>query len=225
MFAVTDKRSIEPRRLTAVPPRPAAARGPISNELRLSRGETLFFEGGEAEHFFELVRGTLRCCRISQDGRRQIHRFAAAGELLGISGEQRYGYSAEAVTEIVVRRYRLDGLDARMADDAAFGRRVLQALRDELAATRRQMMLLGRMSATERLATFLLTLSERSAAAGGCLNLPMTRSDIADYLGLTIETVSRKMNELHASGVIRLETATNVRITDLDRIEAIAKAA
>lgn len=225
MYAVSNEGPIERDRLKVVPARPAAARSGAPSELHLSRGQILFFEGDAAGHFFEMVRGTLRCCRIIQDGRRQIHRFAGAGELLGISGDQTYGYSAEAVTEIVVHRHRLDRLDQRMADDGAFGRRVLQALRDELAATRRQMMLLGRMSATERLATFLLELSDRSATAGGCLELPMTRGDIADYLGLTIETVSRKMNELHARGVIRLETATRVRIIDLDRIEAIAEAA
>jgi CRP-like cAMP-binding protein len=225
MFAVTDNRPTEPGRLTAVAARPGSVRSTVPHELRLPRGQTLFVEGDAAEHFFEIVRGTLRCCRISQDGRRQIHRFAGAGELLGISGDHSYGYSAEAITDIVARRERLDGLDERMAEDAAFGRRVLQALRDELAATRRQMMLLGRMSATERLATFLLALADRSAEPRGCLELPMTRSDIADYLGLTIETVSRKMNELHARGLIRLETATRVRIADLDRIEAIAEAA
>ena len=102
---------------------------------------------------------------------------------------------------------------------------MLQALRDELAATRAQMTLLGRMSAAEKLASFLLALAGGTRGLERCIELPMTRSDIADYLGLTIETVSRKINELHAHGIIRLDTPSRVRITDFDRIEALADAA
>jgi CRP-like cAMP-binding protein len=203
---------------------PAAQTG-SGKELRLLRGQTLFFDQDLARNFFEIVSGTVRCCRLIQDGRRQIHRFAGAGELLGLSGEESYGYSAEAVSAIVVRRHALAGLDDAMARDGVLRQRVLRALRDELAATRTQMMLLGRMSATEKLASFLLARAGRSAAAGTCFELPMTRADIADYLGLTIETVSRKLSELHLLGVIRLEASTRVRITDFDQIEAIAEAA
>jgi CRP/FNR family transcriptional regulator len=194
-------------------------------EIRLARGQALFFEGDEARHFFEIVSGTLRCCRLTQDGRRQIYRFAGPGQMLAIGCEDRYGYSAEAVTGVVVRRQRRSDLDAAMAADADMRRRVLQALRDELTATRAQMMLLGRMSAAEKLASFLLALAGEAAGPGACIELPMTRSDIADYLGLTIETVSRKLNELRGLGVIRLETPSRVRITDPERIEAIAEAA
>jgi CRP/FNR family transcriptional regulator, anaerobic regulatory protein len=190
-------------------------------EIRLLRGQTLFFEGDEADTFFEIVSGTVRCSRLIADGRRQIHRFAAAGAMLGVGCIGTYGYTAEAVTDVVARRHRLAGLDAAMAD-ANLRRRVLQALREELTASRIQMMLLGRMSAAERLATFLLTFHGNP---DGAIELPMTRSDIADYLGLTIETVSRKLHELDALGVIRLETANRIHITDPGRIEAIAEAA
>ena len=194
-------------------------------EIRVARGKTLFFDDDDAEFFFEIVSGTIRCCRLITDGRRQIYRFAGPGEMLGLSGEEAYGYSAEAVTDIVVRRYRLASLDAAMAADGNLRRRVLQALRDELAATRTQMTLLGRMSAAEKLASFLLGLAGGTRGLKDCIELPMTRSDIADYLGLTIETVSRKINELHANGIIRLDTPSRVRITDLHRIGALADAA
>jgi CRP/FNR family transcriptional regulator len=196
-----------------------------SREVQVSRGQALFYEGDEAEYFFEILSGTLRCCRLVQDGRRQIYRFAGAGRMLGIGCQRQYGYSAEAVTDAVVRRHRLAGLDAAMATDEAMRRRVLQALRDELAATRTQMMLLGRMSACERLAAFLLALAGEAPGADACIELPMTRGDIADYLGLTIETVSRKLHELRLLGVIRLDGPNRVRITDPHRIEALAEAA
>ncbi len=192
-----------------------------AREIRLSRGQTLFFESDEATTFFEIVSGTVRCSRLTSDGRRQIHRFARAETMLGVGCIGTYGYTAEAVTDVVARRHRLSGLETAMAD-APLRHRVLQALREELAATRTHMMLLGRMSASERLATFLLALPARS---DGAIELPMTRSDIADHLGLTIETVSRKLHELDALGVIHLETANRIRITDPHRIEAIAEAA
>jgi len=205
-------------------PRPGG-RTDVAREIRLARGQTLFFDDGDAEYFFEILSGTVRCCRLIADGRRQIYRFAGAGDMLGLSGEETYGYCAEVVTDVVVRRHRLTSLDAAMAADGDLRRRVLQALRDELAATRTQMTLLGRMSAAEKLATFLLRLAGRTRGFEGCIELPMTRSDIADYLGLTIETVSRKINELHAHGIIRLDTPSRVCITDLDRMEALADAA
>ncbi|HRO11112.1 helix-turn-helix domain-containing protein [Amaricoccus sp.] len=203
----------------------AASGGRAAKELRLARGRALFYEGDRVEHFYEILSGTVRCCRIIHDGRRQIYRFVGQGGMIGLGCQDRYGYSAEAVTDVVARRHRLADLDAAMAADDAMRRGVLQALRDELAATRAQMLLLGRMSAAEKLASFLLALAGESADPDACIELPMTRSDIADYLGLTIETVSRKLNELRLLGVICLDTPTRVRITDLDRIEAIAEAA
>ncbi len=190
-------------------------------EIRLARGQTLFFEGDEADAFFDIVSGTMRCCRLISDGRRQIHRFAAAGAMLGVGCIRNYGYTAEAVTEVVARRHRLAGLDTAMADASLRGR-VLQALREELAATRTHMTLLGQMSAAERLATFILRLP---ADRDGDIELPMTRSDIADYLGLTIETVSRKLHELEDLGFIELVSARRIRITDLNCVEAISEAA
>lgn len=198
-------------------------RQPEVREVRVARGRSLFLEGDPAEFYYEVIEGTLRCCRLTQGGRRQIYRFAGTGRMLGVGCQRQHGYSAEAVTDVAVRRHRLAGLDAAMAADAAMRGRVLQALRDELAATRTQMLLLGRMSASEKLATFLLALA--AEAPDGLIELPMTRSDIADYLGLTIETVSRKLNELRLLGVIRLDTPSRVLITDPARIEAIAEAA
>jgi CRP-like cAMP-binding protein len=193
-------------------------------EVRLGRGQALFFEGDPAAHFYEVTGGTVRCCRLVADGRRTILRFAGFGSFVGIGCVERHDYTAEAVTAVTVRRHRLAGLEAAMAD-AGLRARVLSALRDELAATRGQMMLLGRMSAAERLATFLVGYAARGPRADGCIELPMTRSDVADHLGLTVETVSRKLHELDDLGLIRIETPSRIRILEPDRIEAIAEAA
>ena len=209
-------------------PTPTAATRPVDlragrRDVRLARGQSLFFEGDDADCYYEIVSGTVRCCRLTHDGRRQIHRFAGPGEMLGLGCTGTYGYSAEAVTRVVACRHRLSDLDAAMAADGVLRRRVVQALRVELSATSTQMMRLGRMSASERLASFLLAFAAKDG--DGCIELPMTRGDIADYLGLTIETVSRKLGELHGLGLIRLETPSRIRVVDLARIEAIADAA
>ena len=225
MEAVVEDRSRSARQIMISPAVWERSLAEATKDFRFSRGSTLFFDTDAAEFFFEIVSGTVRCCRLTRDGRRQIYRFAKAGDLLGVSCNDAYGFGAEAVTDVVVRRRRLAGLDAAMAADDGLRRRVLQALRDELAATRTQMMVLGRMSATEKIASFLLALAGTACEPAACIHLPMTREDIADYLGLTIETVSRKINELHTLGVIQLETANRVLIRDYDRMEEMADAA
>lgn len=194
-------------------------------EVTFAPGQTLFFDGDDAVHFFEIVVGTVRCCRLTPDGRRQIYRFAGAGDMLGLSGEPQHSYSAEAVTEVVVRRHRLAALDAAMAGERRLRERVLCALREELAAVRLQMVLLGQMTASERVASFLLALSERATDPDAPIHLAMTRADIADYLGLTIETVSRKINELKRLGVIRMTSPTELHIAARGRLCTIAEAA
>lgn len=188
-------------------------------------GKTIFLEGEDAEFYFEIVTGTVRCCGVTEDGRRQIYRFATADEMLGLGSEHAYSYSAEAVTTVGVRRHRLSGLDAAMADDERLRERVVHALREELSAVRAQMMLLGRLSASEKIVSFLRDLSKRSQDEHGCIHLSMSRGDIADYLGLTLETVSRKMNALKRMGAIELETPCRVRVPDFDRLDAMAEAA
>jgi CRP/FNR family transcriptional regulator len=194
-------------------------------ELAFAAGQTVFYDGDEARFFFEIVTGTLRCCRMTQDGRRQVYRFAGAGEMLELGGEDCHNYSAEAVTEVVVRRHRLLSLNAAMAKDRQLRERVLQSLRDELAAVRAQMTLLGKLNAAEKVASFLIDLSERNADPDGWLYLPMTRSDIGDYLGLSMETVCRKINELKRLRVIEMKTPNEIRIAAHDRLAEFAEAA
>ncbi|HUF86926.1 MAG TPA: helix-turn-helix domain-containing protein [Thermohalobaculum sp.] len=247
-FPIRPVREVSPQALADQLARPARAlaRRPLAGveaprQLTFGPGDTLYFDGDIALHFFEIVSGTVRCCRLTPDGRRQIYRFADAGDMLGLGGEIEHGHAAEAVTKVVARRHRLPGLDAALARDGQLRERVLGALREELAAVRLQMMLLGRMSATEKVASFLLARAARAAdpvacpvacavaCPGACpgapVHLPMTRADIADYLGLTIETVSRKISELKRLGVIALNTPTDLCITRHDRLRAMAEAA
>jgi CRP-like cAMP-binding protein len=194
-------------------------------EMTLGPGETLFYEGDRADAFFEIVSGLVRCCRLTPDGRRSISRFAGPGEMLGLGDTETHDYSAEAVRGAVVRRHRHVGLEAAIEADRTFRNRVMQALRDELAAVRLQTVMLGCMSAGEKMATFLLALAERCEDPAGLVAVPVTRADIADYLGLTLETISRRINELHRAGVIELVTPFAFRVLDRNALEALAEAA
>ncbi|MBW9052349.1 cyclic nucleotide-binding domain-containing protein [Rhizobium mesosinicum] len=172
---------------------------------RLVAGQSLFFEGDAAKHLFEVVEGTLRIFKIISDGRRVITGFLHAGDIVGVSLKDRYLYSAEAITNTKVRRFSRKAFDNEVAGSPQLRPEVFARLCDEMAAAQDQMVLLSCKSAEERICTFLLRELLRAASDGEVdfvIELPMTRLDIADYLGLTIETVSRSITKLTSKGVL-----------------------
>lgn len=216
------QRTTRARRKTPFSPCRAAHRV-IEKSLR--PGATVYYAGDAAEFYYEIIEGTIRCCRLTVDGRRQIYRFIGAGEMFGLSGEDVHSHSAEAVTNVTLRCHPLTRLNIAMDADRSIRERVMQSLRDELTAVREHMMMLGRMTAEEKVALFLLTLTEQGGKDFGLVRIPMTRSDIADYLGLTLETVSRKMNAFKQDGVISFSRSTEFRIEDLVALEDLLEAA
>jgi len=210
------------RRPRAPVPTQASSRCAESRRSRLAPGQTLFHEGGQAGSFYEIKAGTVRCYRVTREGRRHIFRFAGPGDALGLGAEAAYDYSAEAVTMVTAERHSLLGLDRLMDEDAAFRRRVLRVLRFELSLARQLSMMRGCLSADGKVAAFLL---ERAAVIedGDCIRIPMTRTDIADYLGIAIETVSRKINEFRSAGLIELVGPRDLRILDRNRLRTVAE--
>lgn len=168
-------------------------------------GAALFWEGDPATHVFAVVEGVLRIFKILSDGRRVITGFIYPGELVGISLKDRYLYSAEAVVPARLRRIARGRFQDEVNRAPDLRPQLFARLCDEMAAAQDQMVLLARKSAEERVASFLL-LGLRRRTGGAVLpatiEMPMTRLDIADYLGLTIETVSRTMTKLATRGVI-----------------------
>jgi len=189
-----------------------------------ARGETVFSEGDEADCVYEVVRGMVRLCKLLPDGRRQITGFLSAGQFLGLAPEGTYVYTAEAITEVTLCRYKRAAFDRLIDQVPGFARRILAVASHELSAAQNQMLLLGRKAAVEKVASFLLLMAdlagedEETAAIG----LPMTRSDIADYLGLTIETVSRTLTKMKQDRVIALPAPDRIEILDGDRLEEFA---
>ncbi len=167
----------------------------------------------------------MKLFKLLGDGRRQILGFRFAGDFLGLSAGTDYSYSAEALTDSKLCRFprkKLDGLRERFP---RLDRRLLSLSIDELTAAQEQLLLLGRKTAEERLVSFLILLSQGQVRRGltpDPIILPMTRSDIADYLGLTIETVSRTFSGLKKKGLIELQDTTHVHLVDRDRLEEMA---
>ena len=185
---------------------PRVANDPQGVTLRLGKGEELFAEGEDAEHFYKVVSGTVRTYKLLSDGRRQIDAFHLAGDIFGIEAGAEHRFSAEAVGGSTVIAYRRGRLDQLTRDYPALGEQVMSSMIRSLERAQNHMLLLGRKTAQEKIATFLLDLAER-LCEDDQVELPMLRSDIADHLGLTIETVSRTLTQMVRSGLIRLAEA------------------
>jgi CRP/FNR family nitrogen fixation transcriptional regulator len=195
----------------------------IGTRRRFARGEEIYAEGDPAEFWYRVVSGTVRISRLFSDGRRCVAEFCFGGECFGLDEPRGHGFSAEAVTEVVVMRYPR-GATRRLLDEAPHLAHRLydMALRD-LAQAQARMLRLGRMTASERVASFLLELAERRAAAR-VIEIPMSRGDIADYLGLTIETVCRALSALKHSGAIAMTDPHAIELRHRGALEAASGA-
>ncbi len=184
-------------------------------------GEALFWEGDEAGQIFDVLEGVLRVYRIMPDGRRAIMGFIHPGDVLGVSFQNRYLFTAEAVTEVKVRRFGRGRFFAMINETPALRPQLFAILCDEMSAAQDQMLLLGRKTAEERVVSFLLAI-HRKSTMGGQIDLPMSRQDMADYLGLTMETVSRMMTSLTRRGLIAAGARHAVTLRKLTALREIA---
>lgn len=187
-----------------LPPRP---QGTTSGTRRaFDRGEEIFAEGEPCSVFFEVVSGTVRTGRLLADGRRQIDAFHFPGDVFGLESGECHRFTAEAVDQVVVIVYRRRSFGGMVQADPAFGEQLMLSMLSSLDRAHDHMVLLGRKTALEKMATFLLEIADRRASADR-VELSMQRTDIADHLGLTIETVSRTLTQMVRAGLIRLVDA------------------
>lgn len=196
-----------------------------SRETRLDAGQALFEEGEPNPHVFNVLDGALKLYRLMPDGRRQIVGFLFKGDFLGLGARSTATFTAEALTPVSACRFKRADFDDLLETMPALERRLVAVAGDELTAAQEQMVLLGRKTARERLASFLMRASVRQARLGEAtdvVRLPMSRLDIADYLGLTIETVSRTFTQFKTAGLIRLLSTTEVALARPDALRALA---
>ncbi len=179
-------------------------------------GQVLFDQGEPMAHVFIVTGGAVKTFKLLADGRRQITGFLQNGDFLGLAGGSAYAFGAEALNQVrlcQIRRRDMDDLLGRMP---LLEKRLLSLARDELAVAQEQILLLGRKNARERVASFLAGVAERARRTGRdatTFDLPMTRADIADFLGLTLETVSRTMSGLKRDGIVDFDDARHIHLT------------
>ncbi len=176
--------------------------------MTFGRNSEIFGEGEQADYVYKVVSGAVRTYRVLADGRRQIGGFHLAGDVFGLEFGEQHAFSAEAVSEsriLVVKRSALMGLAAR---DSEVARQLWTLTGRELARVQEHIVLLVK-TAQERVAAFLLEMAERRPA-GDAVELPMSRQDIADYLGLTIETVSRTLSNLESEAAIEVSHSRRI---------------
>jgi CRP/FNR family transcriptional regulator len=201
----------------------------VALHTEYTTGATLIYEGDTADRVYNITRGVVRVTKLTPDGRRAITGFLFPGDFLGLSYGGKYSYSAEAINEVSACRFGKEPLVKLFEEIPRLERRLLSMVSDELLSAQNQMVLLARKTPKEKLATFLLQISERLShnqeVAPDEFDLAMSRADIADYLGLTIETVSRTFTTLHTKdGLIELPTRHRVRIADRAALVKLAEA-
>lgn len=188
-------------------------------------GSSFITEGEPATAFFNVTGGTAKLYKLLPDGRRQITGFAGVGHFLGLAVSDTYAFSAEAIEPVRYCRFSRPKLRLLLDDFPAMEKRLLQFASNELVAAQEQMLLLGRKTARERVASFLLAQSRLGVVCQmprARFALPMTRGDIADYLGLTIETVSRALTKLRSEGLVEIPNTTDIVIRNRPAMQRIA---
>lgn len=192
--------------------------------IELKRDQTLFHEGDVADRYYKVVSGALRSCKLLSDGRRHITDFFLAGDFIGVEALGTHGTTVEAVSGTTLVRYDRRLIDALISRSSRVAKFLLERVSADLAEARTRMLLLGRMSARERLASFLLGMSARSGRRErGTIPLPMTRADIGDYLGLTTETVCRTFAQLKSAGLIEAPSPHELRVLRRQDLAALAQ--
>lgn len=205
----------------------------ISTDHHKPAKQIICTETDPADYLFNIRSGAVRLSKMLSDGRRQVTGFLFAGDFFGLACKDEYSYTAEAITDVDICRFSRSKMMTTFQDIPKLGERVFDMTRTELEASHAQMLLLGRKTAREKLCSFLLTMVDKGqktwpAAKGPPakkleVNLPMSRTDIADFLGLTVETVSRQFTLLHKDGLIELKGAHRVFLNNPRRLTDMAE--
>jgi CRP/FNR family nitrogen fixation transcriptional regulator len=203
------------RSVSTVPPlRAIPSRDPLDlleqfgSTISVPRDREIYGQADEAAWCYRVVSGCVRVVNLLEDGRRQISEFLMPGDTFGFDALESYDFAAEAVSDVVLRRYPRRMVDALAERNIGLARRLRDVTSTSLRLAHTRLVLLGRKTASERIATFLLEMADRlPQISANVLDLPMSRTDMADHLGLTIETVCRVLAHLRRDGTIAINRA------------------
>jgi len=186
------------------------------NQHTYRKGARIYGENDPAEYVYQVKFGAVRSHKMLSGGRRQIGAFYFDGDIFGLENGGEHRFAAEAIVDTTVRRIRVSSFDIVAQKDPAVAARLLKLTTNNLRHAEEHMLLLGRKTALEKVAAFLVEMDKRIAATD-FIALPMSRRDIADYLGLTLESVSRALTKLRVAGVLKFVGTTQRDIAILDR--------
>ena len=195
----------------------ASCSGLIATEFSYRKDEEIYGEGEPSEYVYQVVRGAVRTYKLLNDGRRQIGAFHLPGDVFGLDPGSTHRLTAEAITDTTVRLVKRRSLEAAAGVNVRVAHNLWTMTAGELRHAEDHMLLLGRKTAMEKVATFLLEMDRRLAKTG-MMALPMCRRDIGDYLGLTLETVSRALSQLNDQGVLVFSSARQIVLRDRERL-------
>jgi len=194
----------------------------MGNRLRFARNAEIYAEGDAADRLYKVISGTVRCCKILADGRRHISEFLFAGDFFGMEAANEHRYTAEAVGDTVVVAYQRSRIERLVEQDLGFSRWLREQVIENLDRAYARMLSLGCKTACERVVSFLLDLAERTDEQ---IEPPMSRCDIADYLGLTTETISRELSKpRHAAMIAVNGQAQRIELLDRQGLSDLAAA-
>jgi CRP/FNR family nitrogen fixation transcriptional regulator len=188
------------------------------SEFTYKKETEIYGEKESADYVYQVRSGAVRSYKLLSDGRRQICAFHLVGDIFGLTSEATHRFTAEAVVDTTLWLIKRQNLEVMAKNDGVLVHNLLSETTKNLRHAEEHMLLLGRKQSSEKVATFLLEMDKRLAGTTALMALPMTRLDIADYLGLTVETVSRALHRLQRAGILTFSDNKGYReITILDR--------
>jgi CRP/FNR family transcriptional regulator, nitrogen fixation regulation protein len=194
--------------------------GLIATEFCYKKDAEIYGEEEPADYIYQVVRGAVRSYKLLSDGRRQISAFHLPGDAFGLETGPAHRLTTEAIVDTTVRLIKRRSLEQAAATDVQVVRDLLSMTAGSLRHAEDHMLLLGRKTAMERVAAFLLEMDHRLAGTD-MLALPMCRRDIGDYLGLTLETVSRALSQLHDQGVLGFSGARQIVLRNRQQLRGM----
>lgn len=198
----------------------------ISYEKKFNNKKNIFLQQDDAINIYNITEGNVKIYQLIDDGRIQIIGFLYPGDFFGSYKNGKYNYCAEAIGDVRVCIFEQKKLDQYIEKNMILAKELLNQTSFELTLAQDRLGVLGKLDATERIAKFLMNISEQRKRIGwqnNPISLPMTRQDIADYLGLTIETVSREISKLKSSNIIKVLSSKQVFINDIDKLSSLSK--
>jgi CRP/FNR family nitrogen fixation transcriptional regulator len=198
----------------------AGQAGLVATEFSYKKDEEIYGEDEPSEYVYQVIRGSVRSYKLLSDGRRQIGAFYLPGDVFGLESGPAHRLTAEAIVDTTVRLVKRRSLEQAAGITVEVARSLWSMTAGELRHAEDHMLLLGRKNAMERVASFLLEMDRRLAVTG-MMALPMCRRDIGDYLGLTLETVSRALSQLHGQGVLGFSGARQIVLRNRQRLHSM----